>query len=89
MKRNWLIHDNTGRYWLVFGGDGLIWGGTGWNLVVLGQHDLVLLCIKWYWVIVWLLCQYILKKSGDLVGCYHSGTDGQTNEQTRKDRATQ
>ena len=24
-----------------------------------------------------------------LVGCYHSGTDGRTNEQTRKDRASQ
>ena len=30
-----------------------------------------------------------IEKSGDLVGCYHSRTDGQTNEQTRKDRATQ
>ena len=29
MKRNWLIHDNTGRYWLVFGEDGSVWGGTG------------------------------------------------------------
>ena len=23
-----------------------------------------------------------IEKSGDSVGCYHSGTDGQTNEQT-------
>ena len=42
MKRNWLIPDNTGRYWLVFGGDGSVWGGTDWYLVVLGQHNLVL-----------------------------------------------
>ena len=47
MKRNWLIHDNTGLYWLVFGGDGSVWGGTGWYLVVLGQYNLVLLGIKW------------------------------------------
>ena len=37
MKRNWLEHDNPGRYWLVFGGDGSVWGGTGWYLVVVGQ----------------------------------------------------
>ena len=31
-----------------------------------------------------------MKKSGYLIGCYHSGTNKQTNEwQTRKDRATQ
>ena len=62
MKRNWLIHDNTGRYWLVFGGDGSVWGGTGWYLVVLGQYNLVLLGIKWNWVSTRLLCLYILKK---------------------------
>ena len=45
MKRNWLIHDNTGRYWLVFGGDGSVWCGTGWHLVVLAQYNLVLLGI--------------------------------------------
>ena len=60
------------RYWLV------LW--------VLGQYNLVLLGIKWYWVSIGLLCLYILKK-GDLVGCYHSGT---TNKRrTRNDRATQ
>ena len=53
---------------------------------MLGQCNLVLLCIKWKWVSTRLLCLYILKKSGGWVGCYHSGT---TNEQTRKDRATQ
>ena len=47
MKRNWLIHDNTGRYWLVFGGDGSVWGRTGWCLVVLGQYNWVLRGIKW------------------------------------------
>ena len=49
MKRNWFIHDvdDTGQYWLVFGGDGSVWGGTGWYLVVLGQYNLVLLGIKW------------------------------------------
>ena len=45
MKQNWLMHDNTGRYWLVFGEDGSVWGGTGWYLVVLGQYNLVLLGI--------------------------------------------
>ena len=39
-----------------------IWGGTGWYLVVIGQYDLVLLGIKWYWVSIRLLCLYILKK---------------------------
>ena len=50
MKRDWLIHDNTGRYWLVFGGDGSVWGGIGWYLVALGQYNLVLLGIRCYWV---------------------------------------
>ena len=27
-----------------------VWVGTGWYLVVLGQYNLVLLGIKWYWV---------------------------------------
>ena len=38
-----LVDDNTERYWLVFGGDGSVWGGTGWYLVVLGQYNLALL----------------------------------------------
>ena len=37
-----------GRYWLV------LW--------VLGQYNLVLLGIEWYWVSIGLLCLYILKK---------------------------
>ena len=45
--------------WLVFDG---VWGGTGWYLVVLGQNNLVLLGIKWYWVGIGLLCLYVLKK---------------------------
>ena len=36
-----------GQYWLV--------------LVVLGQYNLVLLGIKWYWVSIGLLCLHILK----------------------------
>ena len=58
-----------GRYWLV------LW--------VLGQYNLVLLGIKWYWVSIGLLCLYILKKNGDLVGCYHSGI---TNERTNNEQ---
>ena len=46
-------------------------------MVVLGQCNLVLLDIKWNWVSTTLLCLYILKKSGDLVGCYHSGTNNE------------
>ena len=64
-----MIHDNTRRYWLVFGGDGSVWGGTGWYLVVLGQYKLILLGIMWYRVTIGLICLYILVKvdvwSGD------------------------
>ena len=24
------MHDNTGQFWLVFGNDWSVWGGTGW-----------------------------------------------------------
>ena len=75
--------------WLVFVGAGLIWDNSGWYVVVVGQYNLVLHGIKKTWVSKRLLCLYILKKSGELVGCHHSGTDGRTNAQTRKDRATQ
>ena len=54
-------------------GTGSVEGGIGWYLVVLGQYKL--LDIKWNYVITRLLCLYILKKSGDLVGCHHSGTN--------------
>ena len=50
-----------GRYWLVLGVTGLVWGGTGWYLVVLGQCKLVPLGIRWNWVITKLLCRYVLK----------------------------
>ena len=50
------------QYWLVLGGTGSVWDGTGWYLVVLGQCNLVLLDIKWNWVSTTLLCLYILKK---------------------------
>ena len=30
-------------YWLVLGGTGSVWGGTGWFLVVLCQYGAVLL----------------------------------------------
>ena len=53
------MHDNTGRYWLVFGEDGSVWGGTGWYLVVLGQSNLVPIGIKWNWVSKRLLCLYM------------------------------
>ena len=48
--------------WLVFGGTGSVWGGTGWYLVILGQYNLVLLGTKWYWVGIGHLCLYLLKK---------------------------
>ena len=46
---------------MVLDGTGSVEGGTGWYLVVLGQYNLVLLGIKWYWVSIGLLCLYILK----------------------------
>ena len=58
----WWYWVNIGRYWLVFGGTGSVWGSTGWYLVILGHFNLVLFGIKWYWVIKGLLCLYILKK---------------------------
>ena len=45
-----------------FGGNGSVWGGTGWYLVAPGQYNLVLLGFKWYWVSMGLLCLYILIK---------------------------
>ena len=52
MEQNWLIHDEVGSVECV----------TGCYLVVLGQYNLVLIGIKWYWVNNRLLCLYILKK---------------------------
>ena len=72
MEQNWLKHDSSVSEL----------GGSGWYLVVLGQYNLVLFGIKWNLVSVGLLCLYIFKKkSGDSVGCHHSGTDGQTNKE--------
>ena len=60
--------------------------GSGWFLVVSGQYNLVLLGIKWYWVGIGPLCLYVLKH----VEIWLDVTiAGRTNEQTRKDRATQ
>ena len=42
-------------------------GDTGCNLVLLGQYNLVLIGIEWYWVNKGLLCLYILNKiNGDV-----------------------
>ena len=41
-----LIIVSRRQFWLVFGGAGSIWGGTGWYLVILGQYNLVLLGFK-------------------------------------------
>ena len=48
MKRNWLMHDNTGsvKAVLVICGDGSVRSGTDRYLVVLGQYNLVLLGIS-------------------------------------------
>ena len=70
---------------MVLDGTGSVWGDTGCNLVVLGQYNLVLIGIQWYWVSKGLLCLYILKK-------VESWSDvdvtiaGRTNEQTNKER---
>ena len=75
----WWYWVNIGRYWLVFGGTGSVWGSTGWYLVILGQFNLVLFGIKWYWVIKGLLCLYILKKL--MVTSTNRPTDRPTNRQ--------
>ena len=50
--------------------------------MVLGQYNLVLLGIKWYWVIIWLLCQYILKTVEIWSDVTIAGrTDKRTNKQ--------
>ena len=52
-------------------------------MVVLGQYNSVLLSIKLYWVSKVLVClmPVYIGKSGDLVRCYRSLTDGQTHRQ--------
>ena len=84
---------------MVLGGNGSVEGRAVWHFVVLCQYGAVLFGTLWYLVsITWYYlvlsvslcikckgpsCLYILKKSGDLVGCYHSGT---TNKRTNKER---
>ena len=63
----------TGQYWLVFDDTASVWGDTVCNLVVLGQYNLVLIGIEWYWVNKGLLCLYILTK------LMMTSTDQQTN----------
>ena len=74
---------------MIYDDTGSVEGGTGWYLVVLGQYNLVLLGIKWYWASKGLLCLYISKKkkNEDLVRCHHSRTNDK--RRTRKDRATE
>ena len=62
----------------------LVWGDTGWYLVVLDEHNLVLFGIKWYWFSKGLLSLYVLK----IVEIWSGDTKaGRMNEQTRRDRA--
>ena len=47
---------------MIYDSTGSLQGSTGWYLMVLGQNNLVLIGIEWYWVDKGLLCRYILKK---------------------------
>ena len=67
-----------GQYRAALAGIWWYWVSMG---QILGQNNLVLFGFKWSWVNEGLLCLYILKKGGDLVRCYHSGTNEQTNKQ--------
>ena len=51
--------------------------------MVLGQYNLVLLGIKWYWVGIGLLCLYVLKKVEIWLDVTIAG------QPISKDRATQ
>ena len=58
-------------------------GDTGCNLVLLGQYNLVLIGIEWYWVNKGLLCLYILKKiNGDVNQPTDQPTDRANIEQS-------
>ena len=61
---------------MIFDSTGSVQSGTGWYLVSLTWYCLVLsgtgLLYGFYASIY---------KSGDLVGCYHSGTAGRTNKE--------
>ena len=58
---------------MIYDGIGSVEGGTGEYLAVLDQYNSVLFGMKWYWVSVGLLCLYILKEIGDLVGVTIAG----------------
>ena len=60
---------------LVIDGTGSVWGDTGCNLMVLGQYNLVLIGIEWYWVN---MPVYIEKINGDV----DQPTDQPTNQPT-------
>ena len=49
--------------------------------MVLGQYNLVLLGIKWYWASMRLLCLYLLKKRKIWSDVTIAGQRQQTNEQ--------
>ena len=65
----WWYCVSVGRYWLV------LW--------VLGQYNLVLPGIKWYWVSIGLLCVYILKKKKMRFGRVSPNQDRQRNKVVR------
>ena len=76
----WWYWIKKGRYWVVFGGTGSVWGSTGWYLVILGHNNMVLCGIKCYWVNKGLLCLYILKKiNGDVNRPTNQPTDQPTD----------
>ena len=56
--------------------DGSVWGGTGWYLVVLGQYKLVSL-VSSRTGLQQGLKPVCIEKSGDLVGCHHSGRNNE------------
>ena len=66
---------------MILGGNGTVQGGAGWYLVVLGQCNLVLLGIKWYWAGMRLLCLYLLEKRNIWSDVTIAGQRQQTNEQ--------
>ena len=57
----WWYFISMGRYWLVLGGTGSVWGGNGWYLVELGQYWAVVAVTWWFLVSVW---QYWLVHGG-------------------------
>ena len=66
------------QHWLAVGGAGSVWSGTDWYLVVLGQYSLMYQYTAWYLVKLGQYKAFIpvrIEKSGDLVGCHHSGTN--------------